>query len=181
MFVFVIYAVMVWYLAARWRRRWAGFAAVFGGLMLLLLLAWLHIQIYYWTDGAIGLPVLQILLYPYIMLVFGIGLFTACLPRAALPGQCLFCRYDLSGLESETTICPECGIDLALPPEATLAAIEALRAAQSTSGTGSDGGQSAVVTLEALATARRERAQVPASPRSPANAAPRAVLRSEEQ
>jgi hypothetical protein len=111
MFAFSVYAVIVWYLAAHWRRTWASFATVAGALAVLVFIAYLHYLLSVWTDGRIYLPVLRSLLYPYTVLVGVIGLYLACLP-AAIPArgaECPRCRYDLRGLEDETNSCPECG------------------------------------------------------------------------
>lgn len=111
MMAFTFYAALVWYAAARWRRRWESFAWVGLGLAGLLLVAWLHYQLSLWTDGSIYLPILRSLLYPYTVLVVLVGVFIACLPvakrRAPVP-TCPQCAYDLRGLEDEVNTCPEC-------------------------------------------------------------------------
>ena len=118
MFVFVIYAMLVWWGAVRWRRRPAGFACVAIGLVGLIGVAKLHMMLNTWTNGAIYLPAMQVLLYPYIALVVGAGLFIVCLPRTgpvqAHGRSCGHCGYELFGLladgdESESVRCPECG------------------------------------------------------------------------
>lgn len=115
MFVFVIYALAIWWGAVRWRRRPAGFAVVVIGLIGLLLVAKLHLMLNEWTAGGIYLPVLQVLLYPYTGLVVLTGLFLASLPRvgpvAAQGVTCGSCHYDLTGLENAEgeLRCPECG------------------------------------------------------------------------
>ncbi|MEX2218913.1 MAG: hypothetical protein WD749_09155 [Phycisphaerales bacterium] len=110
MFVFALYAVLVWWLAARWRRQWGSFAVVAAGLALLLAVAWLHYLLSLWSEGRIYLPVFQSILYPYIALVTLVGLYIACLPANSRLPLCPACDYDLGGLEDETTSCPECGI-----------------------------------------------------------------------
>lgn len=109
MLVFVVYAVLVWYAAAKWRRRWRSFALVTLGLVGLVGVAYLHTWLNIWTDGAVYLPVLRSLLYPYMALVGMVGYYIACLPRAR-PGEvrCHSCRYDLAG-HTLPAICPECG------------------------------------------------------------------------
>jgi hypothetical protein len=109
MFAFVVYAVVIWYAAARFRRQWESFAWVAGGLAGLLLVAWLHTKLSDWTDGRIFLPVLRSLLYPYTALVVAVGLFIACLPVGRVKVDCPTCDYDLRGLEDEVNSCPECG------------------------------------------------------------------------
>lgn len=105
---FVIYIVLVWYLAYRYRRRWVGFGAVAGGFGGLVLLGYLHWRMSEWTHGRIYLPVLQVLLYPYTLLVGAGGVFMVSMPKM-LPFRCASCGYDLEGLEGAMTNCPECG------------------------------------------------------------------------
>ena len=110
MFFFAAYAVIVWYAAARWRRRWESFAWVAAGIAGLLLVAYLHYCLNIWTSGRIFLRVLQIMLYPYIALVGVVGFYIACLPRRVVALRCFHCDYDLTGLEVEEPTCPECGV-----------------------------------------------------------------------
>lgn len=108
---FIGYALLVWYFAARFRRRWGGFAAAALGLAGLGIIAYLHWRLCVWSDGKIYLPVLQSILYPYAVMVFAVGMFVASLPRTRGEGRgpwCPRCQYNLHGL-SEATVCPECG------------------------------------------------------------------------
>jgi hypothetical protein len=110
-FFFVLYAVAIWYMAARWRRQWGSFLAIALGLLGLLLVAHAHYRLSVWSNGRIYLPVLQVLLYPYTVLVVGLGLYIAFLPRRAIPWEhCPGCEYDLRGLDAPVTLCPECGM-----------------------------------------------------------------------
>ncbi len=109
MVLFSIYAVIVWFAAARYRRQWGSFASVAAGLAGLILIALLHIQLSRWTNGRIFLPVLQAMLYPYIGLVALVGLYLSCLPRAMAATACRACEYDLTGLAADRVVCPECG------------------------------------------------------------------------
>jgi hypothetical protein len=111
-FAFVIYAVAVWYAAARWRRRWESFAWITAGFAGLVLVAYFHWRLNIWTHGNIYLPVLRVLLFPYTALVVGIGLFIALLPRRIIPwAHCPGCLYDLRGLDAPVESCPECGMN----------------------------------------------------------------------
>lgn len=116
MFFFVAYAVVVWWLAARWRRRWRGFIAVAAGVAGLVGVAYLHYQLSAWTNHKIYLQVLQILLYPYTVMVGALGVFLASLPRGAAKGACAGCGYDLSGLPADARVCPECSRRMAPQP-----------------------------------------------------------------
>jgi hypothetical protein len=110
-FAFVVYAVAVWYAAARWRRRWEAFAWILAGFGGLALVAYFHWRLNIWTHGTIYLPVLRVLLYPYTALVVGVGLFIAMLPRRVIPwAHCPGCLYDLRGLDAPVESCPECGM-----------------------------------------------------------------------
>jgi len=112
-FVFVVYAVGVWYFAAVYRRRWPGFLAVLIGFLGLALVNYFHGRLNDWTNGAIILPVLRHLMYPYTALVVGAGLYAACLPRREPEGACPACGYSLLGLpHDEVELCPECGASI---------------------------------------------------------------------
>lgn len=108
--IFVGYALIVWYAAARHRRRLGGFVAVGLGLLGLIALNVLHGLLNVWTNGEIHLPVLRSIMYPYTAFVFAVGGFIACLPRSSSTG-CSRCGYPLAGLEGESGVvtCPECG------------------------------------------------------------------------
>lgn len=109
MFVFVLYAALVWYAAIRWRRSWLGLLCVLAGLAGVALIAFAHIKLNQWTHGRIYLPVLQVLLYPYGALILMIGLFILTIPRIYAGSQCRKCGYELKGLETHVRRCPECG------------------------------------------------------------------------
>lgn len=114
MIVFVIYAVVAWYYAARHRRSWRGALVVLLAAAGLGLVAYGHWRLNVWTHGRIYFRVLQGLLYPYAALVVVMAAFIVSLPR---PGRrttpaCARCRYDLAGLASDAD-CPECGLGAA--------------------------------------------------------------------
>lgn len=104
------YAVILWYLIAQHRRTWRGFAIVAGGFLFLVLVAYFHWLLSKWTHGAVFLPTLQAVLYPYTVLVGVIGFYICCVSRRHVHGHCQKCRYDLAGLEGTEIICPECGL-----------------------------------------------------------------------
>lgn len=113
MFLFVVYALAVWYFAIRYRRRIGAFVAVTIGLFGLLFVMYMHTRLNDWMGGVINLQVLRGLLYPYTAVVVGIGYYVACLPRIEPDGACASCGYSLAGLPGdEVDCCPECGIEL---------------------------------------------------------------------
>lgn len=115
MMVFVIYAAMVWWLAAKWRRTWLSFAAVTAGVLFVLALArgqeWFGVV----TGIRLVNTMVNALLYPYVVLLGLMGYYIAVLPRPLGEGAhkpCRNCGYDLVGAEEfESTLCPECGVD----------------------------------------------------------------------
>jgi hypothetical protein len=116
-FLFVAYAMLVWYWALRFRRSWLGFACVVLGLVGVGLVGYAHWELNKWTNGRICLPVLQSLLYPYGVLVLIVGVFIASLPARYCGTQCRACGYDLTGLETEHRACPECSTRHAMSHE----------------------------------------------------------------
>lgn len=173
MILFVIYAALAWFAAMRWRRTLAAFAAVLAAVGGLVLLAGFHLLLNQWTGGRIFLPGLQMMLYPYTVLVGLIGVYLACLPRSIPAASCRACEYDLRGLAADRAVCPECG---RAPTDAQRALI-----ADSSSTPPADRPAlpEPVPTTPArrriirarLARARPRAASAPADPRSPTNAA----------
>jgi hypothetical protein len=113
--LFSIYAVIVWFAAARYRRQWRAFASIAAGVAGLVVIALFHAQLARWSQGRIYLPVLQAMLYPYIVLVALVGLYLSVLPRCVPATACGTCAYDLRGLGEHdlqglaALVCPECG------------------------------------------------------------------------
>lgn len=117
---FVIYGVLVWWLAFAWRGSWRAWAAPIAGLLGVVLVAWLHLKLGEWTSGQIYLPAMQVLLYPYGVLVTVVGLFIAAIPATPVgrrDGLCHACRYDLRGRTERDAVCPECGARVLRPGE----------------------------------------------------------------
>lgn len=109
----VLYAMLIWYLAMRLRRRWSGAASVAAGVLLLIALN----RLFSGENpgllagkGDRGPNILLVLLWPYTLLVAGVGAFIVCLPRRP-PGEfyCQKCHYDFAGLNPAYLVCPECG------------------------------------------------------------------------
>jgi predicted RNA-binding Zn-ribbon protein involved in translation (DUF1610 family) len=116
MFLFIVYAVLVWWGAFHWRRHVLGFASVLGGSGVCVLLGMGHTWMGNATDGQIFMPVFQGLLYPYTALLLSVGLCFAVAPahtggRTAVNSPlCRGCGYDLTGLERRARKCPECAL-----------------------------------------------------------------------
>lgn len=103
----VIYAVLTWYCAGIWRRRWPAFVAV--GLSAFVLFALARL-LSAWSDQIPwSYRMGMVLFWPYAALVVGIGLYIALLPRRPGPGDCQRCHYSLEGLDPIDLSCPECG------------------------------------------------------------------------
>lgn len=118
----VIYAVVLWFLAARFRRMWQGILIVSIAIGLLALLGTTAIEHEdRWIIGPrasrmpewwrYGSKQLLILLIPYTILVGGVAVFLVSLPRPRLKMSCRKCSYDLSGLNPLGLVCPECGAE----------------------------------------------------------------------
>lgn len=105
---FVGYALLVWYLAVKYRRLWPGAAAVAVGTAGLVGVNWIHAHLPEWTGMNLYLPVLQSIMYPYTALVLMVGCYLCVLPRVWNRG-CTDCGYDLTGLPRSVDRCPECG------------------------------------------------------------------------
>ncbi|MEM9167507.1 MAG: NADH-quinone oxidoreductase subunit J [Planctomycetota bacterium] len=118
MFLFVIYALAVWFAAFRWRRQILGLGAVIGGVLLLELFNVVHGRIAsYWHYGDL-LVVFRVVMYPYMVLVAMVGIYLALLPKELNRSEhaCRACFYDLGALVDEMddhTPCPECGTTIA--------------------------------------------------------------------
>lgn len=106
MIIFAIYAMLVWYLVLRWRRRVLGFVVALGSGLAALAIGRYVPDMFASADGAFGM---KWLIYAEAVLVGGMGLFIACLPRKPEYAHCPYCRYDLRGLDEGTARCPECG------------------------------------------------------------------------
>ncbi|MFN0010910.1 MAG: hypothetical protein ACKVS8_04615 [Phycisphaerales bacterium] len=117
MILFAIYAVVVWWMAMRHRRTPMGFAiAALCALPMLLAARYVPaLATFGVSTGTVpttpgrGLEGMQILLWAEAAVVAGVSLFIVCLPRPPRGRHCHYCWYDLSGLDTDTDLCPECG------------------------------------------------------------------------
>ncbi|MCC6284672.1 MAG: hypothetical protein IT439_05125 [Phycisphaerales bacterium] len=104
---FTGFAVIVWMLAAFYRRRWQSFASILLAMLFMAGLIRFHSYMGEVTEGRIYTPVLRHVLIGYACFVGVTGLFLACIPRAFPRGCCQGCGYDLAGLH-HLRMCPEC-------------------------------------------------------------------------
>jgi hypothetical protein len=129
MMIFVIYAAIVWWLAAKWRRTWRSFVVVTVGVLFILAIAKGHDRLAVFTGFRFVGVMVNALLYPYVILLGLMGYYIAVIPRPVGEGAhkpCRHCGYDLVGAEEfASTLCPECGADWRpIKPQSTeLAAI----------------------------------------------------------
>ena len=113
MFIFPLYAVLVWYFAMRWRRQVRGFVVVMAGTAG----CWLCVKVLMvFNERLDGAPYLfSHFIWAEAAIVLFLGFYICCLPRPPAVMHCRFCWYDLSGLmpkSSEAFVCPECGTPL---------------------------------------------------------------------
>jgi hypothetical protein len=106
--LFVGYALLVWFFAARHRRQVLGFVCVLSGTLALAAVGLAHYEIGRRIPG-LYMQNMQVILYPYTLLVLVIGVYIACMPRPRLLGACGGCGYSLAGLAPDSLVCPECG------------------------------------------------------------------------
>ncbi len=105
MILFAIYAVLIWFFAARWRRTLKGFSVVFLGAALALLTTYVAFR-FLAKDTFVPL---SLLLTAEGVAVLSVGLFIVCLPARPDGRHCGYCWYDMSGLDATVPVCPECG------------------------------------------------------------------------
>lgn len=115
-FIFVLYAMGIWYLCGKHRRQWKGVLWIVLGLAGIGVVGWLHYQGAVYFGRASYFSVMSHLLIPYAALVAFLGGAILTFPRKQSPDRCLKCGYDLIGHEVAEPICPECGTPHALPP-----------------------------------------------------------------
>lgn len=124
MFVFPVYAALVWYACFRWRRQFLGFAALGAGVMGVLLLAMLDVVVTRWLTHQVTKPLFVLLLLAEAGIILPVGAFVVMMPRERVELPCRACGYELLGLEIANPTCPECGLEHAarkLRPVAPLA------------------------------------------------------------
>lgn len=104
--LFAVYAVVVWFFALRYRRRWPAFVMV---PVAALAVFWLNAAL---TRVGLAAGGFNLLLLGEAAIVLIGGLFIAFLPRPPAHPHCHYCHYDLRGhddFNTATFVCPECG------------------------------------------------------------------------
>jgi hypothetical protein len=106
-----IYAMLVWALCFRFRRRLAGFVAWVAGVVAAATIAVLDRKVRVWLgDPDDAFSSMQMVLWAEVAIVSVMGLFIWAMPRRPAPEfPCKRCGYDLAGLETSAPTCPECG------------------------------------------------------------------------
>lgn len=110
MMLFPLYALFIWYLCFKHRRRWQGIVAWLAGTLSIATLAMLDLRIRTWLGFAPNALVsLQLLLWIEAAAVFLMGAAIVIMPRRGAKVPCRKCGYELAGLEHDNPMCPECG------------------------------------------------------------------------
>lgn len=115
MFIFVLYALAIWYLCGKHRRQWKGVLWIVLGVGGIALAGWLHWRAALYFGRASYFGVMSHLLVPYAGLVAFLGGAIVTFPRTQSADRCFKCGYDLIGHEIAEPICPECGTPHSLP------------------------------------------------------------------
>lgn len=114
MMLFPLYALFIWYLCFKHRRRWQGVVAWLAGIVGVVTFALLDVRVRTWLGFPPGaLLSLQLLLWMEAGAVALVGGFIVLLPRRSAYVPCRKCGYELRGLEDENPQCPECGLEFA--------------------------------------------------------------------
>lgn len=110
MFVFPLYAAIVWYACYRYRRRFLGYAAYAAGVLGIVLLLWVDVRLTRWVFNQPAAPSLLLMLSAEAGLVGLVGAFIVFSPRHRAVLPCRDCGYELDGLDEPNPTCPECGL-----------------------------------------------------------------------
>ncbi len=105
---FLLYAFGSWYLVAKHRRTFAAALWIGASAMGIFIISYIHYLLSVWSHGAIYLPMMRSMLYPFGIAVCLVGTYIAFLPRSRI--YCGRCDYELSDLPTSRLVCPECGL-----------------------------------------------------------------------
>ncbi len=106
-----LYALFVWFLCLRFRRRWIGFVCAIAGAASVLLVIPVAGRVLRFLGSNEEPRVFALLIYGEALIVLLVGLYVAMLPRRDRRNRCPYCDYDLSGHSAEQPpVCPECGV-----------------------------------------------------------------------
>lgn len=110
MFIFPLYAALVWYCCARWRREFLGFAAYVAGVACIVLLVYVDVRLMRLVFNTGASPTFLLLLWAEAGIIALIGGFVVLSPKERVARPCRGCGYELEGLDDPNPRCPECGI-----------------------------------------------------------------------
>lgn len=106
MILLSLYALVVWWVAAKHRRTWKAFVFTAAGGAFVLPLVDPLVYLVWWMMGE--KPVwLFPFMYAYAAVLLVVGCMLSVLPRGPRGVPCQACGYDLTG--NATGLCPECG------------------------------------------------------------------------
>jgi hypothetical protein len=108
-FLFLAFAAIVWAGIYIHRRTWWALVWWLCAVATLITVAMFHSWLNVFFRGTIYMPVMRTVLYPYAVLVVGLGLILALMPKRYPGRPCPKCKYDVTGLAEEGRFsCPEC-------------------------------------------------------------------------
>jgi len=105
----LFYAVAVWAICVRFRRRWPAFVVPLLSIGPVALLTYLELALLDFLESG-GQPLVYIFSGGLSALMLGVGLLIAVQPRTVVQQPCPSCRYEMEGVKGD--ICPECGADV---------------------------------------------------------------------
>lgn len=119
MMLLPLYALAVWFICFRLRRKWMGWFALFAGVSIVLSMVYAYPYLQRWFTGeSTRWSSFQFVMWAEAIMVSAVGVFILCLPREVVQVPCRKCRYELESLAAEhhqgNPRCPECGLEHAV-------------------------------------------------------------------
>lgn len=108
MFILPLYIVLLWAVVWWYRRRWIAFAALFGGVVPIIVFTAVCVHVLHMKPNEPQPSWLYFVAALYALLMLVGGMIIACANRDHATHPCHRCGYDLIGLAAPTP-CPECG------------------------------------------------------------------------